>query len=143
MTATTYHDVPTKTIDVSGTRFAYRELGPVGGTPNGKAAARQFVNRLKERTNDRDKPISLTAFRNQLKAIHTWGRQNSSDLGVIHQPVLVANGDQDRMVPSINSADLARRLPDAQLTLYPDAGHGGIFQYHDKFVDETVKFLGP
>lgn len=44
-------------------------------TANGKATARQFVNRLKELTDNRDKPISATAFRNQLKAIHTWGRQ--------------------------------------------------------------------
>lgn len=110
-------------------------------TANGKATARQFVNRLKERTDNRDKPISVTAFRNQLKAIHTWGRQAPSDLTVIQQPVLVANGDHDRMVPSKNSADLARRLPNARLKLYPDAGHGGIFQYHDKFVDEALKFL--
>jgi pimeloyl-ACP methyl ester carboxylesterase len=110
-------------------------------TANGKAAARQFVNRLKERTDNRDKPISVTAFRNQLKAIHDWGLQEPSDLSVIHQPVLVANGDHDRMVPSNNSADLARHLPNARLTLYPDAGHGGIFQYHDKFVDEAVNFL--
>jgi pimeloyl-ACP methyl ester carboxylesterase len=110
-------------------------------TANGKATARQFVNRLKERTGDRDKPISVTAFRNQLKAIHAWGRQAPSDLAVIQQPVLVANGDHDRMVPSKNSADLARRLPNARLELYPDAGHGGIFQYHDEFVDEALKFL--
>ncbi|ANN20004.1 alpha/beta hydrolase [Amycolatopsis orientalis] len=110
-------------------------------TANGKATARQFVNRLKERTENRDKTISVTAFRNQLKAIHTWGRQQPSDLSVIHHPVLVANGDHDRMVPSGNSADLARRLPNAQLTLYPDAGHGGIFQYHDKFVDEALTFF--
>ena len=99
------------------------------------------MNRLKERTDNRDKPISVTAFRNQLKAIHTWGRQAPSDLTVIQQPVLVANGDHDRMVPSKNSADLARRLPNARLKLYPDAGHGGIFQYHDTFVDEALKFL--
>jgi pimeloyl-ACP methyl ester carboxylesterase len=110
-------------------------------TANGKATARQFVNRLKERTGNRDKPISVTAFRNQLKAIHTWGRQAPADLTVIQQPVLVANGDHDRMVPSKNSADLARRLPNARLKLYPDAGHGGIFQYHDTFVDEALKFL--
>lgn len=110
-------------------------------TANGKAAARQFVNRLKERTDNRDKPISVTAFRNQLKAIHNWGRQQPSDLTVIEQPVLVANGDHDRMVPSSNSADLARRLPHARLTLYPDAGHGGIFQYHDEFVTEALAFL--
>jgi pimeloyl-ACP methyl ester carboxylesterase len=86
-------------------------------------------------------PISVTAFRNQLKAIHTWGRQQPSGLTVIRQPVLAANGDHDRMVPSSNSADLARHLPNARLKLYPDAGHGGIFQYHAEFVDEALKFL--
>jgi pimeloyl-ACP methyl ester carboxylesterase len=111
-------------------------------TANGKASARQFVNRLKERTNDRDNPISITAFRNQLKAINAWGRLRPSDLTVIHHPVLVANGAHDRMVPSSNSSDLARRLPDARLTLYPDAGHGGIFQYHEEFVAEVRTFLG-
>ena len=112
-------------------------------TPNGRSAARQFLQRLKERTDNRDKAISPIAFRSQLKAIHAWGRQEPSDLSAIQQPVLVANGDQDRMVPSSNSADLARRLPNAQLTLYSDAGHGGIFQYHDEFVDEALKFLQP
>lgn len=110
-------------------------------TANGKAAARQFVNRLRERTGDRDKPVSVTAFRNQLKAVHAWGRQQPYDLTVIRQPVLVANGDHDRMVPSTNSADLARRLPNARLELYPDAGHGGIFQYHDTFVGQALAFL--
>ncbi|QFU91814.1 alpha/beta fold hydrolase [Amycolatopsis sp. YIM 10] len=110
-------------------------------TANGKTAARQFVNRLKERTENRDKSISVTAFRNQLKAIHDWGRQHPADLTAIRQSVLVANGDHDRMVPSSNSADLARRLPDARLKLYPDAGHGGIFQYHEEFVGEALNFL--
>lgn len=110
-------------------------------TANGKTKARQFVNRLTERTDNRDKSISVTAFRNQLKAIHNWGRQQPADLTGIRQPVLVANGDHDRMVPSGNSTDLARRLPNARLTLYPDAGHGGIFQYHAEFVDEALTFL--
>jgi pimeloyl-ACP methyl ester carboxylesterase len=110
-------------------------------TPNGRSAARQFLKRLKERSDNRDKSISPVAFRAQLKAIHAWGRQEPSDLSGIQQPVFVANGDQDRMVPSSNSADLAQRLPNAQLTLYSDAGHGGIFQYHDEFVDEALKFL--
>ena len=110
-------------------------------TPNGRSAARQFLKRLKERSDNRDKSISPVAFRAQLKAIHAWGRQEPSDLSGIQQPVFVANGDQDRMVPSSNSADLAQRLPNAQLTLYSDAGHGGIFQFHDEFVDEALKFL--
>ena len=110
-------------------------------TENGRAAARQFLKRLKERTNDRDKSISPIAFRAQLKAIHAWGRQERSDLAGIQQPVFVANGDHDRMVPSSNSVDLARRLPNSRLTLYPDAGHGGVFQHHDQFVDEVLEFV--
>ncbi len=62
-------------------------------------------------------------------------------LSRIPQPVFVANGDHDRMVPTQNSADLARRLPNAKLTIYPDAGHGGIFQYHDSFAPEALEFL--
>jgi pimeloyl-ACP methyl ester carboxylesterase len=111
-------------------------------TANGKSQARQFVNRLKERKNDRDKPISPIAFRAQLKAIHVWGTQQPADLTAIRQPVLVANGEHDRMVPTSNSVDLARRLPNARLRVYADAGHGGIFQYHDEFVDEALQFLG-
>jgi pimeloyl-ACP methyl ester carboxylesterase len=55
----------------------------------------------------------------------------------------VANGDDDRMVPSKNSFDLAQRLPNAKLRIYADAGHGGIFQYHNEFVAETLQFLEP
>jgi len=110
-------------------------------TSNGKTAAREYMKRLKERTDDRDRAISPIAFRAQLKAIHAWARQEPSDLSSIRQQVLVANGDQDLMVPSSNSADLARRLPNARLQLYPDAGHGGVFQYHDEFVAEVLEFL--
>ena len=110
-------------------------------TANGKLAARKFLQRLKERTDHRDTPISISSFRAHLKAIHAWGLAEPSDLTGIQQPVLVANGEDDRMVPSSNSADLAQRLPHAQLILYPDAGHGGIFQYHEAFVKEALTFL--
>src|SRR5436309_5315415 len=66
-------------------------------TEIGRSAARQFLQRLKERTDNRDRSISPIAFRAQLKAIHAWGQQKPSDLERIKQPVLVANGDQDRM----------------------------------------------
>jgi pimeloyl-ACP methyl ester carboxylesterase len=110
-------------------------------TPNGRKAAREFLERLKERTQDRDKAISPISFRAQLKAIHAWANQQPSDLSNIRQPALIANGDQDRMVPSSNSVELARRLPNARLKLYPDAGHGGVFQYHQEFVAEALDFL--
>ena len=109
----------------------------------GKPAARAFVNRLKERTADRDAPIKVAAFQTQLKAIKKWGRSTPDDLSTITQPTLIANGDNDRMVPSILSEDLHRRIKGSELTIYPDSGHGGIFQYHEKFAPVAVEFLAP
>jgi pimeloyl-ACP methyl ester carboxylesterase len=110
-------------------------------TPSGRRAGKEFLARLQERTNDRDKAISVRSLRAQLKAIHRWGQQQPADLSSIHQPVLVMNGDSDRMVPSENTVELDRRLPNSQLVLYPDAGHGGVFQFHQDFVKRAVEFL--
>jgi pimeloyl-ACP methyl ester carboxylesterase len=113
-------------------------------TANGRRAGRDFLKRLKERTEGRDKRISPRAFRAHLKAIHRWGLQEPADLSSILHPVLVANGESDRMVPSKNSVRLAERLPNGGLIpLYPDAGHGGIFQYHEEFVPKALDFLKP
>jgi len=110
-------------------------------TPNGRAAGKEFLARLEERTNDRDKAISVGSFRAQLKAIHRWGQQKPADLGSIYQPVLVLNGESDKMVPTKNTLDLDRRLPNSQLVVYPDAGHGGVFQFHADFVKRALEFL--
>jgi pimeloyl-ACP methyl ester carboxylesterase len=107
----------------------------------GKRAAKAFVERLKERTADRDKPITVKAFQTQLKAIKRWGRSAPADLSKITQPTLIANGDNDRMVPSVLSDDLHRRIKDSELIIYPDSGHGGIFQFHDQFVPVALEFL--
>ena len=110
-------------------------------TPNGRRAGKEFLARLEERTNDRDEPISIRSFRAQLKAIHRWGQQQPADLSSIHQPVLVLNGESDRMVPTKNTVDLDRRLPNSELVVYPDAGHGGVFQFHEDFVKRALAFL--
>ncbi|WP_433468954.1 alpha/beta fold hydrolase [Spirillospora sp. CA-128828] len=110
-------------------------------TANGRRAGKEFLARLGERTNDRDKAISIGSFRAQLKAIHRWGLQKPADLTRIHQPILVANGESDRMVPTSNSFDLDRRLPNSRLVIYPDAGHGGVFQFHEDFVKQALEFL--
>ena len=110
-------------------------------TQNGRGAAKEFVARLQERTDDRDKAISVRSLRAQLKAIHRWGKQQPADLASIHQPALVINGESDRMVPTKNTVELDRRLPDSQLVVYPDAGHGGVFQFHEDFVKRALEFL--
>lgn len=109
--------------------------------PNGKKAAKAFLKRIKERTENRDKKIRLGSFGNQLKAIKAWGEQKPQDLSVIKQPVLIANGDNDKMVPSSNTYDLAKRISNSELIVYKDAGHGGIFQYHEEFVKSALAFL--
>lgn len=110
-------------------------------TPDGKRAAKDYFARLKERTKDRDKGISLQARHAQLEAIKAAGLSEPDDLSRITQPVFVANGDHDLMVASSLSADMARRLPNASLTIYPDSGHGGIFQHHQAFVPAVLDFL--
>nr|WP_298137429.1 alpha/beta hydrolase [uncultured Pseudomonas sp.] len=106
-----------------------------------RSAARAFLQRINERKLDRDKPATPRALLRQLKAIKAWGRQAPHDLGSLRLPVLVANGDQDAMVPSSLSRDMARRIPGAQLIIYEDAGHGGIFQYHADFIAKALAFL--
>ncbi|MGV1089021.1 MAG: alpha/beta fold hydrolase [Mycobacterium sp.] len=110
--------------------------------PEGKRAATAYLARLKERTRDRDKPISMQARIAQLKAIQHAGKCRPDDLSVITGPVLVANGDNDLMVDSAHSADMARRIPNAQLIIYPNSGHGAVFQHHETFVPEVLRFLG-
>ena len=83
----------------------------------------------------------MSAYVAQLQALSAWGKKAPADLSQIRQPVLVVNGDNDRMVPTLNTHDLARRLPNSQLIIYPDAGHGGVFQYHADFVSSSLAFL--
>jgi pimeloyl-ACP methyl ester carboxylesterase len=110
-------------------------------TPGGIRAGKSFLARIQERSQNRDKEITVTALQAQLKALRRWGSKQPEDLSKIRQPVLVANGESDRMVPTRNTHDLARRLPNSDLIIYPDAGHGGVFQYHADFVPKALEFL--
>jgi NAD(P)-dependent dehydrogenase (short-subunit alcohol dehydrogenase family)/pimeloyl-ACP methyl ester carboxylesterase len=110
-------------------------------TAEGKKAATEYFERLAERTRDRDKPISPQGRLAQLRAITTGGLHAPDDLSSIKIPVFVANGDHDLMVASEHSADMARRLPDATLKIYPNSGHGGVFQHYREFVPDALQFL--
>lgn len=108
---------------------------------NGRKVAKEYLSRLKERTENRDKKLKLKHLQYQLNAIKAWGLQAPQDLSVIKQPVLVVNGVDDKMVPSSNSTAMKNRIPNSEIILYKDAGHGGIFQYHVEFVKSALKFL--
>jgi len=135
--ATTYYDIARATI----TRSDPKEFLFFDRDRAGKRAGKAFIERLQERTTGRDEPMSTKGFITQLKAIHKYGRSQPSDLSVITQPTLIANGDKDRMVPSILSADLHQRIAGSELIIYPNSGHGGIFQYWEKFAPVAATFL--
>jgi pimeloyl-ACP methyl ester carboxylesterase len=133
----TYGDIVRATL----TRSDPKEFLFFNRDATGKKAGKEFVARLAERSTDRDKAMALTGFRTQLKAIVRYGRSAPSDLSVITQPTLIANGDHDRMVPSTLSRDLHERIAGSQLIIYPDSGHGAVFQYHETFAPVAAAFL--
>lgn len=114
-------------------------------TDTSQDAGRAFLKRQAQRTSDRDPESSQQTVGAQFTAIVAWGTdgdpRSARRLQQITQPVLVVNGKNDIMVPTTNSYTLFQRLPNARLRLYPDSGHGGLFQYGETFVDEGVRFL--
>jgi long-chain acyl-CoA synthetase len=110
----------------------------------GQAAGKAFWDRRHRRTDDVDPPTSPETMRAQLTALKEWRQprgERFSDIKTIGQPTLVVNGSNDIMVPTINSFNLAQNIPNAQLIIYPDSGHGAHFQYPELFVAHARMFL--
>lgn len=114
-------------------------------TESSQHAGRAFIERQSRRTAGRDPDSTAETFAAQLEAIVGWGSPSETEATTrpreIRQPVLVVNGRNDLMVPTINSYTLFQQLPDARLVLYPDSGHGALFQYADAFAGEGLRFL--
>lgn len=118
-----------------------RELLFFTRTPNGRAAARAYLERLKERTADREPAVGLGVLRAQLAAVHRWGSSTPTDPPGTTGPVLIVHGDSDRMVPPANASALLERLPTATPIVHPDSGHGVAFQNVAQLVSATGDFL--
>lgn len=108
-----------------------------------KVEADKVLNRLSSRSEEMaDKPMAVPGFLHQLRAIHRWGKADADDLTYITQPTLIVNGDNDTMVPTENSYDMHGKIHNSKLIIYPNAGHGSLFQYADQFADDLLNFLG-
>jgi pimeloyl-ACP methyl ester carboxylesterase len=109
-----------------------------------QAAGRAFWDRRHARA-DQDVPSSMAAMGAQAKAIASWGMVPETNrygqLKNIKHPVLIVNGHDDIMVPTVNSFILQQHIPNATLIIYPDSGHGAIFQYPELFVSHARLFL--
>jgi pimeloyl-ACP methyl ester carboxylesterase len=109
-----------------------------------QAAGAAYWERLQGRQGERDPFLEGAGIQAQRAALTRWDEGDGAAfprLGEITKPVLVASGSHDRIIPTINAYVLAQRLPNAHLILYPDAGHGFLFQYHSLFGQHATLFL--
>ena len=113
-------------------------------TAASQKAGDAFLGRLATRKLDLDTPASNETVQAQVKAIIGWGLAGTAkefDAGAIKKPTLIVNGDNDTMVPTSNSLALFEKISGAQLSLYPDSGHGALFQHAPLFVEQAARFL--
>jgi pimeloyl-ACP methyl ester carboxylesterase len=103
-----------------------------------------FLKRTQVRKNDRDIDNGSAVTDPQAKALITWCATPDPEhaiLRAIRQPTLVASGSRDTMLPAKNAYAMFKELSNAQLVLYPDSGHGALFQHHATFVSHVQTFL--
>jgi pimeloyl-ACP methyl ester carboxylesterase len=130
-----------KTGESSVEAFLYLFFRP---SPTSQAAGKAFWERRHLRKHDADRPSTQKTQAAQRAAIVAWSKvrgERYADLGNIPQPTLVVNGNHDIMIPTINSYTLSQGIPQAQLIIYPDSGHGALFQFPELFVAHGVTFL--
>jgi pimeloyl-ACP methyl ester carboxylesterase len=113
-------------------------------TATSQQAGRDYLARLRQRPDAFVRQVEAAAWQAQLAAALALQDPAASllpRLGAVRQPVLVANGRHDTMVATYASYAMAQALPDATLVLYPDAGHGFLFQYPERFGGDVLRFL--
>jgi pimeloyl-ACP methyl ester carboxylesterase len=113
-------------------------------TEASRRAGLAFLERASARKVDRDPDSGETIMAQQAKALIGWCATKdpaSKILGAIEQPVLIVSGGDDTMLPASNAYFMFKHLKNAQLILYPDAGHGALFQYPERFVRHANFFL--
>jgi pimeloyl-ACP methyl ester carboxylesterase len=110
----------------------------------GVKAGRASLSRTSTRrpaTEMKSSPEARVAQSNAMRAFFKDEGGWFQRLKEIKAPTFVANGDRDPVFPAIDSVILAREIPGAELAIYPDSGHGFLFQDPDRFAADVLAFL--
>ncbi|WP_053268272.1 alpha/beta fold hydrolase [Pseudomonas chlororaphis] len=116
-----------------------------GRSQAAREAGLAFWGRRHQRA-EQDPPSSMAVAQAQAEAHAAYlqplpGDKPYAFLNAITQPTLILNGVNDVMIPTINSWHLSQNIPNAQLLIYPDAGHGAQFQFPERFLKHAIQFL--
>jgi pimeloyl-ACP methyl ester carboxylesterase len=117
-----------------------------GQSEAARQAGHDFWKRRHQRV-DQDPPSSPEVIQAQIEANMYYLpkldlKTPFAHLREIKQPTFILNGAHDVMIPTINSWYMAQNIPNAQLFIYPDAGHAAQFQYPERFLKHAIQFLG-
>src|SRR5271156_2573114 len=113
-------------------------------THSSQSAGAEFIQRLMQRSEDREPVSGPAVAQAQMAAFREWEQvsgERFAELKKIDHPTLVINGIFDDMIPVSNSYWLSAHLPNAVLMTYPDSGHGSLFQFLESFTRQAIAFL--
>ncbi len=119
---------------------------PLFFTPSAQSqrAGEAFVDRALARQQDRDPDSADSVSDPQAASIIAWCSERDphhASLKAIGQPTLIVHGSDDTMFPSVNAYEMFKAMSNATLIIYPDSGHGALFQYPETFVSHVKTFL--
>jgi len=96
-----------------------------------RATAGAAWERIFSRTHDRAPHLSPELAKRQTEVFSKFSVSSPENpyerIHELKMPVFVANGDNDLLIPTVNSFELAQLLPDAHLHIYPNSGHGFLY----------------
>ena len=115
-----------------------------GPTSSSQKSGTESQARINKRTVNRAPNTSGPSIQAQLASILQWAKTDSTfskQLKQLGHPILIVNGSNDIVVPTVNSYAMFNYFDNARLSLYPDSGHGSIFQFPELFLAEAIPFL--
>ena len=112
--------------------------------PGREQETQRSLERFARRTADREPVVGsqlMQIMAGLVLAFMNGETKHFERLADLRQPCLIVSGDTDPFFPMKNQWLLFRELPDAQLAVYPNAGHGPHQQHPDEVAAQVDRFL--